>query len=204
MTAKIRSALLPRLNAALRPFEGQFRLRAETSADYAFLASLYCSTRWEELVPLPWPEQSKREFLEQQFALQHAHYRKHYLTAEWMIIERQSADAAAPTDSDSAADNREPSGRIYVDAGRAEFRLMDIALLPEWRGRGVGAALIGELCRIANGIGVDVTLHVEPTNPAQRLYRRLGFEHDEQRGAYDFLRRRPSSPSGETDATAIS
>jgi ribosomal protein S18 acetylase RimI-like enzyme len=34
-----------------------------------------------------------------------------------------------------------------------------------------------------------VTLHVEPDNPAARLYRRLGFERDSDNGVYIKMRR---------------
>jgi hypothetical protein len=49
-------------------------LRAEQSADGAFLARLYVSTRWEELQPTGWSDEQKVGFLLQQFTLQTAHY----------------------------------------------------------------------------------------------------------------------------------
>jgi ribosomal protein S18 acetylase RimI-like enzyme len=64
---------------------------------------------------------------------------------------------------------------------------MDIALIPDWRNRGVGTRLLNEILDEAQTTGSRVTLHVEPDNPAQRLYRRLGFQLIEHRGVYDFL-----------------
>ena len=52
---------------------------------------------------------------------------------------------------------------------------MDIALLPEYRGRGIGTALLEELLVEADATGRRVTIHVERFNPARRLYERLGF-----------------------------
>jgi ribosomal protein S18 acetylase RimI-like enzyme len=66
---------------------------------------------------------------------------------------------------------------------------MDIALLPAYRGQGIGTRLLDAL--LAQAQGAPVTLHVEPLNPAQRLYRRLGFRLLEDRGVYHFLEWRP-------------
>ena len=81
----------------------------------------------------------------------------------------------------------EPFGRVYLYASADEFRLMDIALLPDWRGRGIGQELLRALMRVAAAQSRRITLHVEPNNPAQRLYARLGFELVEDRGVYHFL-----------------
>ena len=51
-----------------------------------------------------------------------------------------------------------------------------ISLLPSYRGRGIGTALLRSLFGLlsAQGFG-HVSLSVQKTNPAVRLYRRLGF-----------------------------
>ncbi len=75
----------------------------------------------------------------------------------------------------------------------AEFRLMDIALIPQERGKGIGTPIVVKLLESAARRGIPVTLHVEPDNPAQRMYARLGFHLIEERGAYHFLRWEPQS-----------
>ena len=65
------------------------------------MARLYASTRTEELAPVPWPEEIKQAFLQAQFELQHAHYRKHYRHAESLVIERAG----------------QPIGRLYLHPG---------------------------------------------------------------------------------------
>lgn len=120
---------------------------------------------------MPWPEAAKLAFLAEQSDLQHRHYVANYPGAELLLIE---SDAVA-------------IGRIYVYRSPGEIRLMDIALLPGWRNRGIGSALVRELMAEARASGSSLTLHVEPANPAQRLYQRLGFSLIEQRGVYDFL-----------------
>ena len=54
-------------------------------------------------------------------------------------------------------------------------RLIDIALMPQVRGRGFGTALLTDLMSFAAASGKPVTLSVLPDNPARRLYVRLGF-----------------------------
>jgi ribosomal protein S18 acetylase RimI-like enzyme len=156
---------------------GGVTLRDETAADRDFITRLYAATRAEELAPVPWPEEVREAFLRSQCELQRDHYRKHYRGAEFWVIER---------------DGR-PIGRLYLQQGMFELRVMDIALLPEQRGRGLGTSLISGLLAHARTRGVTVTLHVEPLNPAQRLYSRLGFRLLEDRGVYHFLEWRPLS-----------
>lgn len=146
-------------------------LRAERVDDWEFVVALYASTRADELAPVPWPAQAKEDFLRSQCELQRDHYRRYYPGARYSIIER----------------NGVPIGRHYVHETATEIRLMDIALVPEERGNGVGTPLVTKLLESAATRGLSVTLHVEPDNPAQRMYARLGFHLIEERGAYHFL-----------------
>jgi len=148
-------------------------LRDRTDADIAFLSGLYASTREEELRQVDWSDEQKHAFLHDQFTRQHAHYLQHYPRAEWLILEREAA----------------PVGRLYVETTGVEIRLMDVALLPAFRGGGIGTALMHALLAHADALGLPVTLHVEPFNPALRLYTRLGFVALEERGLYLFMRR---------------
>ncbi len=86
-----------------------------------------------------------------------------------------------------------PIGRVYVHRSAGEICLMDIALLPPHRGRGLGSALIAELVAEADAAGLPVTLHVERENPAQRLYARHRFRLDEEGEVYQKLRREPQT-----------
>lgn len=143
--------------------------------DLEFLGTLYASTRSEELAPVPWSEEQKQAFLAQQFSLQHRYYRQTYPAADYLLV--LHADEAI--------------GRIYIAREEAAINLIDIALLPTRRGRGIGAALLGELIDEADRDARAIVLHVEPNNPARRLYARFGFRLVENRGVYEFLRREP-------------
>jgi len=65
---------------------------------------------------------------------------------------------------------------LYVERRAALMRIIDIALLPQFRGAGVGTRLLRDLLEEAAAQGATVALHVECHNPARRLYERLGFE----------------------------
>ncbi|TGX42548.1 N-acetyltransferase [Sphingomonas naasensis] len=141
-----------------------------SDADLPFTAALYASTRTEELAPLPWPEEAKRMFLAQQHAAQHAHYQQHYRGMEAWIVEHGGAAI----------------GRLYLHDMPGEIRIVDISLIPEARGQGIGAALLHDLFAQARLRERRVTIHVEKNNPARTLYARLGFTIlDDDRGAYD-------------------
>lgn len=143
--------------------------------DLAFLADLYASTRMEELAQTGWPEDAKRDFLGQQFTTQHAHYMRHYAGAEWLIVEHGATAI----------------GRFYFVHWTRECRIIDIAFLPQARGKGFGAAA---LCDMIDRAGDrTVSIHVERMNPALSLYRRLDFEIAEDKGVYLLLERRPGT-----------
>lgn len=147
------------------------RLRCEGSEDLDFLQQLYAAVRAAELAQTGWTNTQKRAFTDAQFALQHRHYTDNYRGAEMLVIERDGARI----------------GRVCVCPFPAEIRLMDIALVEDHRGRGIGSSLLRAIIDIARDRAVALTLHVEPENPAQRLYRRIGFRLIERRGIYDFL-----------------
>ena len=66
-------------------------------------------------------------------------------------------------------------------------RIVDIALLPEARGHGTGAALLSALLAAAARDGRSVSIHVEQMNPAMRLYHRLGFLKAGEHGIYHLM-----------------
>ena len=167
------------LNASLSEAlpELQLTVRAETAADMDFSASLYALTRKAELAQVDWPSATKHSFCRQQFDAQHAHYRQHYPHAQFLLIEREGM----------------PVGRLYFEQTTNELRLMEITLLDESRNLGIGGALSRALLQQAHACGVAMGLHVEPFNPARRLYERQGFREVEERGFYLYMRSEPPS-----------
>jgi ribosomal protein S18 acetylase RimI-like enzyme len=68
-----------------------------------------------------------------------------------------------------------PIGGMVVAKLDNAFRLADIVVLPEYRGKGYAAALIRDLLDEAKQANKPVQLFVERFNPAIQLYERLGF-----------------------------
>jgi ribosomal protein S18 acetylase RimI-like enzyme len=153
------------------------RLRPVADDDRAFLVELYGSVREEELAPVQWDEATRRAFVEQQFSAQDNHYRQNYPGATLDVIEVDG----------------EPAGRLYVYRGADDIRIMDIALAPAFRGRGIGTRLLQTLIEEAQASGRKLSIHVELNNPARSLYERLGLRAVGEHGVYVLMEREPVS-----------
>ena len=159
------------------PLEG-ITLRPFTQADLPFLVRVYAGTRADELAQTAWSDQEKQAFLDLQFQAQHTHYQKHFPEASYQIIVQVG----------------EPIGRLYLDRRPDELRIIDIALLPEQRGGGIGGALMRRILDEAALLGKPVRIHVERNNPAMHLYDRLGFRKVEDQGVYWLMEWLPGNP----------
>jgi ribosomal protein S18 acetylase RimI-like enzyme len=102
----------------------------------------------------------------------HQHYSTHDHDAQFLVIER-----AGP-----------PVGRLYLHWRDGELRIVDVALLPDARGQGLGGALLVALMARAALEGRSVNIHVEQMNPAMRLYQRLGFSKIGEHGIHHLMR----------------
>jgi ribosomal protein S18 acetylase RimI-like enzyme len=155
-----------------RAAESGLNFRRITDADLPFLARVYASVRAEELGATGWSDAHKAAFLDQQFQAQHTHYQRYYPNADWLVTAHQGRDI----------------GRLYIERWPSQYRIIDIAFLPEHCGKGFGTALLRDLLDEAAAAGKMVSIHVEKLNPAMRLYRRLGFVTEEDKGVYDLMR----------------
>ena len=135
-----------------------FRPVCETD-DTALLFRIFASTREEILAFEGWNDQQKDAFLRQQFALQHNAYMKGYKNPLFYILSHREEEA----------------GRLYLNICETDLRIIDIALLPFARGRGIGSAVISDLLAWSRERRKTVSIHVERQNPARRLYERMGF-----------------------------
>lgn len=142
---------------------GTITLRPVTDADREFLHRLYATTREDELRHVPWSVDQKAAFVRQQFEAQHAWWTEHYPTATFDVV----------------LYNGQAVGRLYVDRWEREIRIVDVAVLPEWRGRGIGERLLRGVFAEGDEVGKPVSIHVEQFNRARRLYESLGFEYRE-------------------------
>jgi ribosomal protein S18 acetylase RimI-like enzyme len=153
------------------------RFRPQNDADRPFLAMLYASTREAEMAVVPWDDEQKQKFVEWQFEAQSAHYREHYAEADFLVIEQDGTAI----------------GRLYIDRGPLEIEIVDIALLPQYRGTGLGAGLLRDILREGEESGKPVTIYVEHFNPARHLYDRLGFQHVDTNGIYHLMKWTPAA-----------
>jgi len=142
-------------------------LRVAHAGDESFLQAVYASTR-PEMALLPWSPEEGRTFLDFQSSAQEQHYRNSHSTLQRQVIEQ----------------NGRLVGRLYRAETAAEHRVLDIAVLPDFRGQGWGTYLLQVEIERARVAGVPLRLHVEQSNPARRLYERLGFVLEADQGIY--------------------
>jgi ribosomal protein S18 acetylase RimI-like enzyme len=151
--------------------------RPITSEDAEFLYTVYAKTRAEELSVVDWTEPQKDAFLRAQFNAQHQAYQETYRGGDFQVILR----------------NGQPAGRLYLARWEREIRIVDIALLPEYRKAGIGSAILKDILAEGARGGKRVSIHVEMFNPALTLYERLGFRKLREHGVYYFMEWSPES-----------
>lgn len=145
-------------------------LRPVTNADREFLLRVYDASREIELSVTGWNADQRRAFVEHQFSAQDAHYREYYPEASFDVI----------------LFNGEPAGRLYVDRGDEHTEILDITVLPEYRGRGIATAMVRGITDEAAAAGRVVSIYIESFNPSQKLFGRFGFA---EAGGDDIVRR---------------
>ena len=143
-------------------------LRPATPADEPFEFQVYASTRVEELAVTGWDDSQIRAFLSMQFRAQTVHYATHFPAATRDII---------------LVDGK-PAGRLIVERAADHILIVDVALVPEFRGKGVGGSYVRSVQEEAARAALPVVIHVEKNNPALRLYDRLGFRPVADLGIY--------------------
>ena len=163
----------------------QVSLRPAGPGDAEVLYRIYASTREEELSVVPWDAPTKEAFLRMQFAAQDTYYHANFPQASYDLIMA----------------GEQVLGRLYVHRGEMAWNVIDIALLPEHRGKGIGSRLMTEVLAEAGAAAKPVEIHVERFNPARRLYDRLGFRQIDDKGVYLLLEWRPSAGSNEAHAS---
>ena len=142
------------------------------SGDEEFLFSVYASTRKEEMDLVDWNLAQKEAFLRMQFCAQSHAYTENYPDAEFQVILLDG----------------QPIGRLYVHRMRDEIQVIDISLLPQHRGQGIGTHLLNGILEEGTESNLPVTIYVKRFNPALHLYERLGFRQASDDGVYLFMK----------------
>ncbi len=151
------------------------KLRPAEVKDNSFIETVYRSTREEELILTGWTEQQKWAFIKMQSTAQLSEYKTKFPGAAFQVI----------------IFNKQDAGRFYTWENDHEIRLIDITLLPPFRGKGIGSFLLGDLIKKSDKLQKKISLHVDPSNPALQLYRRLGFIHLNNNGRHYYMERDP-------------
>lgn len=134
-------------------------LRPETPEDDPLLYCLYSSTREEELALTGWTQAERERFLQMQFSAQRRGYRHTFPAASFDIV----------------LVGGKPVGRIIVDRGRKEIRLVDLVIENAQRNKGIGTALMRQLCQESAASHMPLRLKVIRGSRASQWYQRLGF-----------------------------
>lgn len=139
---------------------GRLTLRAERTGDRSFLYGLFCDLRLPEWETMQLDPALREQLMQHQFRAQTTSYRAQFPKARFDIIE---LDGTA-------------IGRIVVDRPGDMVHIVDQAIVPTMRNRGIGTAMMRALMDEAAQAGLSVRLKVASSNdPSMRLYLRLGF-----------------------------
>ena len=152
-------------------------LRAATPADQNFLIAVFAATRSDELAALGGDPKQRALFINMQFNAQQQSYSAGYPEAVNNIILLAE----------------QPIGRMLVDRAGDEILLVDIALLSDYRNQRIGSSLIRGLLDEAATAQKPVRLSVYKSNPALRLYQRLGFSQVAEDALYIEMQWLPAS-----------
>lgn len=151
-------------------------LRPATEADDQLIFSCYASTRAQELEQVPWTAEQKETFARMQYTAQKNHY----------------AAEAPRASHDVIYVDTTPVGRIYLDRREDALHILDITVLPEHRNHGTGSVMLRRLLDEAGKLGKPVTIYVESFNPSLRLFERLGFRKDHEKGFHLLMKWQPA------------
>lgn len=154
-----------------RAAEVGLALRQATAEDLPFLLHLHVAARRSEFGRTGWPQDQITALLNEQARIQLAAYRRQSPDAEWRVIQ----------------DGTAPIGRLLLDVRTDAIALVDIIIAQACRSRGLGSAVIADILAAAARSGTGVVLHVETSNRARTLYKRLGFATLDRHGPYEAM-----------------
>lgn len=157
------------MSVAVGADESRLSLRAAATADDVFLRELYLDAR-PELYLLP------PELVDLQIAAQRAQYRSDHPHAVDEVIEVDG----------------HPVGRCWTAVADGELHVLDLAVRPDLRRKGIGRGVLRVLDSRAAAQGVAVRLAVWSANFAARsLYAAAGFREIGAANGRILMRREP-------------
>ena len=155
------------------------QLRPVEEKDTAFIEAVYRTTREAELNLTDWSEHQKNAFISMQLKAQHAEYKTKFPNARFQVI----------------IYNKKNAGRFYIGETENEIRLMEMTVLPEFRGKGIAKELLQQSIERSNKIQKKLSCHVEASNPILKFYQHLGFVYIKNNGRHYYMEREPDKSS---------
>ncbi|MFT4559165.1 MAG: GNAT family N-acetyltransferase [Planctomycetales bacterium] len=151
------------------------RTESDNAGDRAFIRQLFDTLdhiqHLRELGP------SAEMMIQMQLDMREKQYRERFPNASFQLI---------------LLDGR-PAGRIVADRTDGQWHLVDIVVLPECCGSGIGTQVVGDLLQAADKLDQAVSASVFSNNTnALRLWLRLGFAVSREELDYTWLRFEPS------------
>ncbi len=136
-------------------------IRPATDRDEPFLKQVHEAARlWEfEVLLQTGQEELYHKVVAQQYRSQLQSYEADFPQAHYAVIQW--------TDR--------PIGRLYLNYREDEVRVLDIGILPEYRGHGIGEIVLKGICIEAGLRRVPVRLHVHYLSRARAFYQSVGF-----------------------------
>ncbi len=140
-------------------------MRPATPQDEAFLFLLVAGDRGVQLAPCGLPGPLLEQLVKMQYRGQQISYTARYPNAgNYILLTHEGA----------------PAGRLLLDCQPDRWRIVDIAVLPAHRGKGLGTQAIAHCQSRCRNLQARLELQVNAANPARRLYERLGFRAMEE------------------------
>ena len=158
--------------------EAPYASRPAELADAPFLLALYAASRAEELDAVPWSPEQREAFLSLQFEAQRRYYTEQFPGSAHLVL---LADGA-------------PAGRLWVDSGADEIRVLDLSLLPG-SDVAVAARALGGLVEESDARQLPIRAYLDPADPLLSQYVRLGFYEAKSGGTTPLYERMPSTPN---------
>lgn len=167
------------MNTFKDSFDLPVSLQPISESDLPFLFELYVSSRAEEFKHSGWSSEELNNFLKKQFELQHTQYMQNYNNPTFDLIQLEQKNI----------------GRLYVNRDNEDIRIIDIAVMPDYRQKGVAKFLMESLIREAAQKSAILSLHVEHNNPILDWYAHLGFKPIRDVGVYKYMTLTPEAHS---------
>ena len=121
---------------------------------------LFAVDKLAELAAIGVPQPQAEDLVQMQWRGRALTYANQYPGAEDWIISLEDGT---------------PVGRYLLQKTPQGLRMIDFAILPEWRGQGIGTHVLQKLIHNTSTNGEVFSLRVEKNNRALNLYKRLGF-----------------------------